>query len=113
MYSHCVRASVVLLGLALTGCVGEPAADPAPTENVAQPAALTSTCVEAQLCCEQAVLPSNPTIQLLLGLLGIVAPIDQLVGVNCVVDTGQTCNQTSLCCSTAVIGGLAVGCTRS
>ncbi|KAJ7274638.1 hydrophobin-251 [Mycena rebaudengoi] len=58
-------------------------------------------------CCNSIQSASNPTVSLLLGLLGVVVPDTSLVGLTCtpITDIG-TCNASPACCENNSFNGL-------
>jgi hypothetical protein len=111
---------VVILGLALAGCGTEPTPEPgvetATTVQGLDEATGKGACNNGELlCCNTAASASDPTIQLLLGLLGIVVAPNGLVGVTCtpILTTPESCGQIPLCCTNNAFNGLiALGCSQ-
>ncbi|KIM84788.1 hypothetical protein PILCRDRAFT_369141 [Piloderma croceum F 1598] len=86
---------------------------------VAVPTGSTGQCSTAkQNCCKQVQEASDPDTNSLLGLLGIVADVQGLVGLSCsplsVVGISSGCaeTQTPVCCNNNEFNGLInIGCT--
>ena len=99
-------ATVMILGLALAGCASEPTVETAATEQGVDEAAGSTCSAGTPLCCNDLGAGNDPTIALLLGLLGIVAQNpSQLVGVTC-RPLDSSCTAQPVCCTNNNFNGL-------
>lgn len=91
----------MLARLTQLACVG--ALTVAGTAAVAAPAQAATT---TPLACNTVVAPNDPTLSVLLGLLGVTAPNQNAVGINCSAPTTTT--PVNYCGTTIIDGGLVV-----
>ncbi|KAF8152957.1 fungal hydrophobin-domain-containing protein [Crassisporium funariophilum] len=82
------------------------------------PSGVSNSCNTGPVqCCNTVTTAANPLASLLMGLLGVVAPSNVLVGLTCsplsVIGVGgSSCNQQPVCCTNNNFNGLIViGCS--
>ena len=112
MRTQLVRVSVVLLGIAVAGCMDQPVSHSTSEPNTSETAALETTCAGVQLCCSDVTTVTSP-LQALLASVGLTVPLDELVGLTC--STVGDCTKTSVCCTTdattILTGTVGLDCT--